>query len=34
MNSGELQSRHKAGRNPDKSLIRNATDHKYIRQDL
>lgn len=34
MNSGELQRVHKAERNPDKSLIRNATDHKYIREGL
>lgn len=25
---------HKAKRNPDKSIIRNAKDHKYIREDL
>lgn len=34
MNSGELQSVHKAERNPNKSIIRNAKDHKYIREDL
>lgn len=34
MNTGELQRVHKAERNPDKSIIRNAKDHKYIREDL
>lgn len=34
MNSGELQKVHKAERNPGKSMIRTAKDHKYIREDL
>lgn len=34
MKSGELQRVHKAERNPDKSIIRSAKDHKDIREDL
>lgn len=34
MKSGELQRVHKAERNPDKSIIRSAKDHKNIREDL